>query len=175
MIDALHELIGPNGQDPNPVQMCLRAMIILVLGLAIVRIAGKRMFGEWGAIDIVIMILIGSNLSRALTGTAPFVPTIVATTLLVTLHLVLTHAIVRFPRLGPWLKGRPRQLMRGGSWDPKAVRRSGLGEHDLQEALRAKGLGSAEKAEEAWLERDGSISVIKRTDQASGKKSGTER
>lgn len=162
MIDALHELIGPDGQSPNTLQMCLRAVIILCGGLAIVRIAGKRMFGQWAAVDIVIMILIGSNLSRALTGTAPFVPTLVATTLLVVLHQLLTHAIVSFPPLGPVLKGQPRRLMRGGRWDPKAVRRSGLGEHDLQEALRAQGLRSEEKAEEAWLERDGSISVIKR-------------
>jgi uncharacterized membrane protein YcaP (DUF421 family) len=162
MIEAFLELIGPNGRDPNTVQMCLRAVIILVVGLAIVRIAGKRMFGEWGAIDIVIMILIGSNLSRALTGNAPFVPTIVATTLLVALHQILTHAIVWFPPLGPWLKGQPRRLMQGGRWDARAVRRSGLGEHDLQEALRAQGLRCEDKAEEAWLERDGSISVIKK-------------
>jgi len=162
MIEALHELIGPNGRDPNTLQICLRALIILVVGLVIVRIAGKRMFGEWGAIDIVIMILIGSNLSRALTGTAPFVPTIVATTLLVALHQLLTHAIVWFPPLGPLLKGEPRPLMQDGRWNRSAVRRSGLGEHDLQEALRAHGLRSDGKAEEAWLERDGSISVIKK-------------
>jgi len=162
MIEALHELIGPNGRDPNTLQMCLRAVIILIVGLAIVRIAGKRMFGEWGAIDIVIMILIGSNLSRALTGTVPFVPTIVATTLLVALHQLLTHAIVWLPPLGPLLKGQPRRLMQHGRWDRKAVRRSGLGEHDLQEALRGHGLRSEEKAEEAWLERDGSISIIKK-------------
>ena len=162
MIEALHALIGPDGQDPNILQMCLRAVIILVVGLAIVRIAGKRMFGEWGAIDIVIMILIGSNLSRALTGNSPFVPTIAATTLLVALHQLLTHAILLCPPLGPVLKGKPRRLMLGGRWDRKAVRRSGLGEHDLQEALRAQGLRSETNADEAWLERAGSIRIIKK-------------
>jgi uncharacterized membrane protein YcaP (DUF421 family) len=162
-LEWLYAVIGPDGEAPDIVQMCVRAMIILVVGLIIVRLAGKRLFGNWGAIDIVISVVIGSNLSRALTGNSPFVATIAATLLLVLIHKLLTHAASRWPALGPLFKGKPRRLMADGKLDAHALRRSGLGDHDLQEALRGKGVRSIDQAEEAWLERDGSISVIKRS------------
>jgi uncharacterized membrane protein YcaP (DUF421 family) len=162
-LDPLYALIGPDGEMPGLVQMCVRAVIILLVGLVVVRLAGKRLFGKWGAIDIVISVVIGSNLSRALTGNSPFLATIAATILLVLLHKLLTHAAALWPPLGPLLKGKPRRLMRGGRLDQHALRRSGLGEHDIQEALRGKGIASLDQAEEAWLERDGSISVVKRS------------
>jgi hypothetical protein len=33
-------------------------------------VAGRRVFGRWAALDIVVAIVVGSNLSRALTGAA---------------------------------------------------------------------------------------------------------
>lgn len=161
-LDPLYRLIGPDGVPPDAVQMCWRAAITLVLGLAIVRLAGKRLFGRWGAIDIVISVVIGSNISRALTGNAPFVATFVATALLVVLHSLLVGAAAIWPRLGPVLKGSPRCLIRGGEVNHRAMLMAGLGRHDLLEALRLKGLTGPEHVEEAWLERDGAISVIKR-------------
>jgi uncharacterized membrane protein YcaP (DUF421 family) len=158
----LYQLIGPDGVPPDLAQMCWRALITLFLGFIIVRLAGKRLFGRWGAIDIVISVVIGSNLSRALTGNAPFVPTMLATALLVALHSVLDGAAAIWPRLAPILKGRPRCLIRGGEVNHRAMLFAGLGRHDLLEALRLKGIGSPEQVEEAWLERDGAISVIKR-------------
>jgi len=163
ILDRLHALIGPDGEVLSVTQMCTRAIIVLLVGLIIVRLAGKRMFGKWGAIDIVISVVIGSNLSRALTGNSPFVATIAATALLVLLHKLLTRVAAFWPAVGPLLKGTPRQLVAQGVLDRQALRRSGLGEQDLQEALRARGIGLVEEAEEVWLERDGSISVIKRS------------
>jgi uncharacterized membrane protein YcaP (DUF421 family) len=40
------------------------------LRLAIVRFVGRRVFGEWAALDIIVSIVVGSNLSRALTGSS---------------------------------------------------------------------------------------------------------
>lgn len=156
----LYQLIGAEGVSPTVAQMCWRALIVLIVGLAIVRLAGKRLFGRWGAIDILISVVIGSNLSRALTGSAPFVATLIATALLVALHSLLVGAAAVWPGLGPLLKGRPRRLIRDGAVDREAMQRAGLGEHDLLEALRHKGVAGPEQVAEAWLERDGAISVI---------------
>jgi len=72
-------------------QECARAVLILIYGLAILRIAGRRIFGKWSALDIIVSIIVGSNLSRALTGSAPLLGTIAATTVLVGLHWVLAR------------------------------------------------------------------------------------
>lgn len=56
-------------------QECLRSIAVFAFGLALVRLAGRRMFCKWSAIDIIVSIMIGSNLSRAITGSAPFLGT----------------------------------------------------------------------------------------------------
>ena len=57
-------------------------LIVLDCGIVFVRIAGKRTFCTLSAFDIVLAV----NLSRALTGNAPFWPTLAATTVLARLH-----------------------------------------------------------------------------------------
>ena len=49
-------------------QECNRALVVFIYGLAIMRVAGRRVFGKWAALDIIVSVIVGSNLSRALTG-----------------------------------------------------------------------------------------------------------
>ncbi len=143
--------------------MSVRALVVFFYGLALVRIAGKRVFGRWGAIDILLSIIIGSNLSRALTGSAPLVETLVATTVLVLVHDLLTRLALLVPALGPLFKGQPGKIGQDGRFDPKALRRHGIGGHDVEEALREAGLKNESAVDEAWIERNGDISILKRS------------
>jgi uncharacterized membrane protein YcaP (DUF421 family) len=161
-VDLLHAFIGRDDGEIAWWQMCNRPVLIFVFGLMLVRAAGKRVFGKWGAIDILLSVIIGSNLSRTLTGSAPFLPTLAATAVLVVLHRIATMAALRLPALGPILKGRTARLILDGEVDRAALRRHGVGEHDLESALRGAGLLSTDGVAEAWLERNGDISIIKR-------------
>jgi uncharacterized membrane protein YcaP (DUF421 family) len=160
-IDFLSQLVGQK-DEVSWWQMCVRATLILAFGIALVRAAGKRVFGQWGAIDIILSVIIGSNLSRALTGTAPFWETVIATALLVALHATLVALAVRFHWLGPTLKGDAARIVLKGEPDHRAMRRHGIGEGDLEEALREGGVLDCKDVAEAWVERNGKISVIKR-------------
>src|SRR3954451_21763678 len=60
-------LFGPTGQIAWG-QECARAVVIFGYGLVLVRIAGRRIFANWAALDTIVSIVIGSSLSRALTG-----------------------------------------------------------------------------------------------------------
>ena len=161
-LNNIHMLIGRTGEDIAWWQMTARAALIFLYGIVLVRFAGKRVFGKWGAIDIVLSVIIGSNLSRALTGNAPFAETLVATTALVGLHAALTAAAVRAPALGPLIKGKPACLASDGRIDDSALARHGVGRHDFDEAVRAAGLSRADDVAEAWIERNGDISIIRR-------------
>jgi uncharacterized membrane protein YcaP (DUF421 family) len=161
-MEAFYDLIGQDKGDITWWQMSARAAIVFVFGLILVRAAGKRVFGKWTALDIVVSIVIGSNLSRALTGNAPFVETMIATTVLVALHTLLIMLSVRVPAAGHLLKGRGVRLITDGRVDEKALRRHGIGEQDLEEALREAGLEEASGVRAAYLERNGDISVLKR-------------
>src|SRR5918912_2131549 len=104
-------------------QECMRAIVIFLYGLALVRIAGRRVFGKWAALDIIVSIVIGSNLSRALTGSAALWGTLAATTLLMALHWALAHAVARSTRLSHLLEGQPIRLGAGGRLEPSVLRR----------------------------------------------------
>lgn len=155
-----HGLIGHSGEAIRWDQMCFRGFVIFAIGLVFVRVAGERVFGKWGALDILLAIIIGSNLSRTITGGAPFVPTLCATAVLIALHAALAYAAVLWPALGSWLKGRPTQLILDGLVDQRALRRHAVGQGDLQQALRRAGQTEPSAVRAAFLERNGDISVI---------------
>ena len=114
------------------------------------------------ALDIVVTVVAGSSLSRALTGNAPLLPALAATAVLVALHTLLSALAPRSELVSRLVKGRPVQLIHDGVVDWRTASRSHFGPRDLAEHLRLSGLRSVEEVEEAHLERNGQISIIKK-------------
>src|SRR5690242_20367418 len=83
-------------------QECARAVLIFAYGFILLRLTGRRIFGKWAALDIIVSIIIGSNLSRALTGQAPLGGTLLSTTLLIALHWLLAPRPVHPGRQSFW-------------------------------------------------------------------------
>jgi uncharacterized membrane protein YcaP (DUF421 family) len=142
-------------------QECARAVLIFFYGLAMVRLLGRRVFGKWAALDIVVSIIVGSNLSRALTGSAPLFGTILATTVLMALHWVLARAASLRPTLSRALEGRSIALAKDGTPAPEIMKRQGVTEADLNEALRQAGVETIDKTRRITLEPSGKITVVK--------------
>src|SRR3712207_5169501 len=81
--------IGRDVEDVKAGQMALRAIVIHAFTLAIVRFGSKRFLGKGTAFDVIIGIMIGSVMSRAINGSAPFLPTLLGGVVLVGLHWLL--------------------------------------------------------------------------------------
>jgi uncharacterized membrane protein YcaP (DUF421 family) len=143
-------------------QMSIRAAIIFFYGLILLRVAGQRAFGRHSALDIVLTVLIGSNLSRAMTGGSPFLPTMAGTGALVLLYYGSIHLTQRSDLAGLVLKGERKILVRDGVADPAMMRRVGISDRDLRESLRAEGVDELSDVKVASLERGGHVSVVKR-------------
>lgn len=159
----LHDWIGNDSNAITWWQMSLRGLLIFAYGIVLVRLAGKRAFGKVSAFDIVLAIIIGSNLSRALTGSAPFGATLLASTILVLLHRTLAVAAFNTSWLGYVIKGEPRCLVREGEPQKKELRASQITDEDLHEALRLNaGQEDLAGIHAAWLERNGEISFVRR-------------
>ncbi|MGE5505552.1 MAG: DUF421 domain-containing protein [Actinomycetota bacterium] len=142
-------------------QECARAVVVMAFGLALVRMGGQRLFGKMSALDIIVSIIVGSNLSRALTGGAPLLATMAATALLTLLHWVLAQAAARSARLSRLLEGRTIRLGRGGGIDADGLARHGISRCDLDEALRAAGVETVSQTRLIALEPSGRITVIR--------------
>lgn len=150
------------GKDLGVLQECARAVLVLAYGLVAVRVVGRRIFGKWSALDIVVSIVIGSNLSRALTGSAPLLGTLAATSVFLLLHWLLAHLAARFPVMSRLLEGQAITIFKEGAADHDARLRHSVSQADLDEALRQSGLSSVTEARQVTLEPSGKITVLKR-------------
>ena len=159
---TLHAVFGEHGEAIAWWQMCLRATLLFLYGIALLRLAGTRIFGKSVPLDIVMSVIIGSNLSRALTGNAPLVQVMVATAWLLALHWAMAQVAQRHRWFSNLVKGRPHVLVKDGAIDWAAMRHEGMGMRDLETAMRNEGVDGVEDIERATLERDGSISMTAR-------------
>ncbi len=167
-MSSIYAVIGHGRADMTWWQECIRAPIIFFYGLVLIRFAGRRAFGRQSPLDIVLAVVIGSNLSRTLTANAPFFPTLASTAALVGIYWVTSH-VVQFSACLEWLvKGRPALLMRDGRLDRRVARKQGVTESDLNEAVRTHGVGRLSDVDTAVLERNGNINVIRRQSAARG-------
>ena len=143
--------------------MALRTLLIYVFTLAIVRLGSKRFLSEASAFDVIVAIMLGSVMSRAINGSAPFFPTLVAGVVLLGLHWLFATLAFHTDWFGSLVKGNPVLLVRDGEirWD--GMRRTGMSLHDLEAALRLQGHEpDISKIRLAYLERSGQVSIIQR-------------
>ncbi len=164
-METFHYLIGEQTPHIAWWQMSLRAAIIFFYAVLLYRMAPRRSFSNLSALDIVITVVLGSSLSRALTGNAPLLPTLIATALVVALYTGMTALAPRSKLVSRMAKGRPIRLVKDGKADWRAIRAAQLGEHDITEQLRLNGVRDISEVEEAYLERNGDISVIAKGDR----------
>lgn len=166
--EGINWLLGLDADTLTVWQMSLRAVIVFIVGIAMVRIGEKRFLGKNSAFDVLLSIIVGSVLSRAITGSTAFFPTLAASIVLVGMHWLFAVIAFRNDKFATLIKGNERVLIRDGEIQWSAMRKSHIGERDLLAALRSEAkLTDPSEVKEARLERNGDISVIKR-DRSSG-------
>ncbi len=159
----LRALVGHD--DPSRsltvIQMGVRALVIYLGGLFVVRLGKNRLFGRSTAFDIVLGFILGSTLSRAINGGAPLLETLAAVGGLVAMHFLFAWLAVRSPGFDHLVNGRRVLLVERGKIQQANLRRADLSEGDLREALRLEAHANAlERVEQASLERNGQISFV---------------
>jgi len=163
---VLDSIFGANiEKDLTLAQECARAVLVFFYGLVMLRLSGRRTFAQMSAIDLVVSIIIGSNLSRAMTGSIPFWQTLAAVAVLVGLHLMLAYLVAHYPKLARRVEGRPILLAEDGKILEGPRMRCKISLDDLDESLREKGLDGLDeigKTKKLVLEPSGKISVIRK-------------
>jgi uncharacterized membrane protein YcaP (DUF421 family) len=161
--DSIQTFLGyeRNIGDVNAIQMALRTIIIYAASLVLVRIGSKRFLGQATAFDVIVGIMLGSVMSRAINGSAPLIPTLLTGAVFVVLHRLLNVLAFRTGWFGPIIKGNAVLLIRDGEIQRQGMQKTGIGPHDLEQALRLRGEETdLSKIKLAYLERNGSVSVI---------------
>jgi uncharacterized membrane protein YcaP (DUF421 family) len=158
-------LLGPDGKatELTVLNISLRGFVIFVVGLALVRIGDRRSLAQKTAFDAIFIVLIGSMLSRAINGTAPFFVTIAGGVALMIVHRVFAFGACKSHWFGKLIKGQPITVVRNGEVDWEQLKRALVSKHDFEEDLRLDGkTEDISTIQLARLERSGDISFIKK-------------
>jgi uncharacterized membrane protein YcaP (DUF421 family) len=155
--------LGVQPRDLSTLQVCARAIVVLISALIMVKLAHKRFMAKKTAFEYVLGFILASILARAINGSSPLIPSIAAGFLLVGTQWAIAGLACKF-RSWEWLvKGRTVVLVENGEVKEKAMRKSDLSMSDLQEDLRLE--AKTEKVQDvqlATLERNGEISVMRK-------------
>ena len=159
-IPFIDRALGLNAQQLNILQMGLRAAIIYIAALIMVRMVGERRFiGKHAAFDVILSIIFGSTLSRAINGTSAFFETIFAGFVLVVMHWLFSAIAFYSTKLENKIKGKSHILIENGRLCRKTMQTYHITREDLASALRLQcQIDRLDRVESASLERNGDVS-----------------
>ncbi len=130
-------------------QECARAVLIFfAYGLLMLRLSGRRTFGDWSAIDVILSIIIGSASAavRAMTGNAPLPGTLAAAAVLTALHVAVGYLVASNKSLSRIVEGAPVELGANGRHQPRHTQAlHDFRDCDIHEALRGQGVEDAKR------------------------------
>jgi uncharacterized membrane protein YcaP (DUF421 family) len=157
--------LGLEAKDLNVWHTSLRAIIVFIVSIGLIQLGHKRFMGKNTALDVMLGIVFGSVVSRAITGNAAFFPALVGALVLVLLHWLLCAVAFHWHAFGTLVKGEKTLLVQDGKAQYENLRRTHITEHDLEEAMRTHGKEpDLQHVKAAYLERNGDISIIEERD-----------
>jgi uncharacterized membrane protein YcaP (DUF421 family) len=153
--------LGSDTGDVGPLATALRTIIIYGFTLAIIRLGSKRFLSKATAFDVIVAIMLGSVMSRAIDGSTPFFMTLLAGVVLLGMHWLFAELAYKTSWFGSYVKGEPVLLIEDGKIQREGMQRASITHDDLTQAIRLKtNQTDPSKIKLAYLERDGQISAI---------------
>src|SRR3954467_14237365 len=139
----------------------LRAAVIYLLVFLVTRVIGKRELSSLEPFDVIMLVVIGDLVQQGVTQSDYSITGILIVLSVVTLMTALfAYLNFRFPRLRPFMEGRPVVLVDNGAVIERNLRRERLTVSEVEAEARQQQIASLQKIRWAVLERNGRISFI---------------
>lgn len=147
--------------------IALRSFVAFLFVWAITRVVGRRELSTLEPFDVIMLVVIGDLVQQGVTQSDNSVTGIVVVLSVVTLMTALfAYFNFRFPRLRPWMEGRPVVLIDNGAVIKPNLRRERLTVSELEAEARLQQIPSLTQVRWAVLERNGRISFIPGDEEA---------
>lgn len=166
--NLVHLIFG--GDEPERplalTQIAARAIAIYIGGIVILRIGKSRMINRATIVDVLLAFVLGSLLSRGITGSASISGTLVACAALVALHWFMTLIAFYHHGFGTLIKGHSALLIKDGAIIWENLRKSHISKHDLLEELRLNAnVEDPTVVKAAYKERSGGVGVVLKSER----------
>jgi uncharacterized membrane protein YcaP (DUF421 family) len=142
-------------------QVMARAGVVYLIGILLVRAGKSRLIARLSPLDVLVGFVLGSLLSRAITGHASISETVAASAALIAIHWIFTWLACRVHWFGNLVKGTTSLVIKDGKIIEEAMRRHHLSQGDIEQQIRQQGISDVSQVECAYKERSGEISVIR--------------
>lgn len=141
--------------------IAIRSFVAFLFVFAITRLVGRRELSTLEPFDVIMLVVIGDLVQQGVTQSDNSVTGIVIVLSVVTLMTALfAYLNFRFPKLRPWMEGRPVVLIDNGSVIERNLRRERLTLGEVEAEARLQQIASLGQVRWAVLERNGQISFI---------------
>lgn len=143
----------------------LRAAVVYVVVLLLLRMRGKRQLNQLEAFDLVLLLIISEAVQQSLLGNDfSLVNGMTVVASLIAVDLLFELGKRRLPWFERVVTGTPTLLMHDGRLLDDRLRQEGIEVDDILEAARtSQGIASLDDISHVVLERNGSLSVIPRS------------
>lgn len=153
------------GFGSGPLDIVVRTAIIYVAVVFGLRLGGKREVGQLSIIDLVALLLLSNAVQNAMVGDdTSILGGLIAAGVILLLARGLDMGIRRYRVVRKLVIGEPRILVSHGAIIARALREEDVSMDELTEALHEHGLEDMKDVKLAYLEVDGSVSVIPEPD-----------
>jgi uncharacterized membrane protein YcaP (DUF421 family) len=141
-------------------EFLVRAAIVYVFLIVLLRLSGKRQVGQLAPFDLVLLLVLSNAVQNSMNGgDNSVVGGMISAATLVALNWGLGFATYKSKRLERLIEGRPQIVVHDGHVYRDVMEREKLTQHELDAALHAAGCASVTDVHFAVLENNGQISV----------------
>src|SRR5919197_384480 len=141
----------------------LRGIVLFVFVSFVMRIVGRRELSSLGAIDLVLLIVLGDAIQQGLTqDDYSLTGAMIAVSTIALMQVGLSYLGYRFRRLRPVLEGEPIVIVQDGRVIERNLHRDRLTVDELLEEARQQQIGSLDEVAWAVLEPNGKVSFLKK-------------
>lgn len=147
----------------NPLELVVRGSVIYVGTFVLLRVVAKRELGGLSVTDLIVIVFIADAAQNGMAGQYRSVTDgLILITVLIAWALALDRLAFHWPWFERLVKPPPLQVVRDGTLLRKNMRQEALTETELLAMIREQGVDDVAKVKAAYVEPDGSISVIER-------------
>lgn len=141
----------------------IHAVVGYLFLLLVVRTLARRPGAQMTPFEFVLIFLIGGIIILATAGEDRSITNCYGGVIIVCLmHRFFGWVKMRSKRFGAIIDGTPVLLLKNGQWQAQSMQQTRVADMDVMASARGKGIRTLDQIKYAVLERNGSISTIKK-------------
>ncbi len=145
----------------------LRALFFYLFLVFIVRIVGRRPGKQITPFEFVLVFFMGGLALTAMVGNdASLTNAVLQIVTLAAAHYSVAWIRSRSPRIARLFDGTPLILLEAGQWRSNTLSNMGIQDDDVMATARDQGILTLDQIDQAILERNGEISIIKKEEES---------